>query len=70
MTQKFQNTRNSLIESVENINRAGLSVMAGFILGFDGEKAGAGDRIIEFVEATAIPKAMFGMLQALPNTAL
>ena len=70
LTQKFQNTRNSLIESVETINRAGLSVMAGFILGFDGEKAGAGDRIIEFVEATAIPKAMFGMLQALPNTAL
>jgi radical SAM superfamily enzyme YgiQ (UPF0313 family) len=70
LTQKYQNTRNSLIESVENINRAGLSVMAGFILGFDGEKAGAGDRIIEFVEATAIPKAMFGMLQALPNTAL
>jgi radical SAM superfamily enzyme YgiQ (UPF0313 family) len=70
LTQKFQNTRNSLTEAVENINRAGLSVMAGFILGFDGEKAGAGDRIIEFVEATAIPKAMFGMLQALPNTAL
>jgi radical SAM superfamily enzyme YgiQ (UPF0313 family) len=44
--------------------------MAGFILGFDGERAGAGDRIIEFVEATAIPKVMFGMLQALPNTAL
>jgi radical SAM superfamily enzyme YgiQ (UPF0313 family) len=70
LTQKFQNTRNSLIESVEKINRAGLSVMAGFILGFDGEKDGAGERIIEFVEATAIPKAMFGMLQALPNTAL
>jgi radical SAM superfamily enzyme YgiQ (UPF0313 family) len=70
LTQKFQNTRNSLMESVETINRSGLSVMAGFILGFDGEKAGAGDRIIEFVEATAIPKAMFGMLQALPNTAL
>ncbi|MBW4573736.1 MAG: B12-binding domain-containing radical SAM protein [Aphanothece sp. CMT-3BRIN-NPC111] len=70
LTQKFQNTRNSLIESVQEINRAGLSVMAGFILGFDGEKAGVGDRIIDFVEATAIPKAMFGMLQALPNTAL
>ncbi len=70
LTQKFQNTRNSLVESVQTINRAGLSVMAGFILGFDGERAGAGDRIIEFVEATAIPKAMFGMLQALPNTAL
>jgi radical SAM superfamily enzyme YgiQ (UPF0313 family) len=70
MTQKFQNTRNSLIESVQTINQKGLSVMAGFILGFDGEKSGAGDRIIEFVEATAIPKAMFGMLHALPNTAL
>ena len=70
LTQKFQNTRNSLLESVQKINQAGLSVMAGFILGFDGEKAGAGDRIIEFVEATAIPKAMFGLLQALPNTAL
>lgn len=70
LTHKFQNTRNSLMESVEKINQAGLSVMAGFILGFDGEKPGAGDRIIEFVEATAIPKAMFGLLQALPNTAL
>jgi radical SAM superfamily enzyme YgiQ (UPF0313 family) len=58
------------VESVQKINQAGLSVMAGFILGFDSEKPGAGDRIIDFVEATAIPKAMFGMLQALPNTAL
>ncbi|MBD1999626.1 B12-binding domain-containing radical SAM protein [Leptolyngbya sp. FACHB-541] len=70
LTQKFQNTRNSLIESVQTINRAGLRVMAGFIIGFDGEKSGAGDRIIDFVEATAIPQAHFSMLQALPNTAL
>lgn len=70
LTQKFQNTRNSLIESVQTINQAGLRVMAGFIIGFDGEKTGAGDRIIDFVEATAIPQALFSMLQALPNTAL
>lgn len=70
LTQKFQNTRNSLVESVQTINRAGLRVMAGFIIGFDGEKSGAGDRIIDFVEATAIPQALFGMLQALPGTAL
>jgi radical SAM superfamily enzyme YgiQ (UPF0313 family) len=44
--------------------------MAGFILGFDGEKKGAGERIVRFVEESAIPTAMFGMLQALPNTAL
>jgi radical SAM superfamily enzyme YgiQ (UPF0313 family) len=70
LTKKFQNTRNSLVESVQTINRAGLRVMAGFIIGFDGEKAGAGDRIIDFVETTAIPQALFSMLQALPNTAL
>ncbi|PSB03332.1 B12-binding domain-containing radical SAM protein [Merismopedia glauca] len=70
LTQKFQNTRNSLIESVQTINQVGLRVMAGFIIGFDGEKPGAGDRIIDFVEATAIPQALFSMLQALPNTAL
>ena len=70
MTQKFQNTRNSLVEAVQTINRTGLRVMAGFIIGFDGEKTGAGDRIIDFVEATAIPQALFSMLQALPNTAL
>lgn len=70
MTQKHQNTRNSLIESVQTINRTGLRVMAGFIIGFDGEKSGAGDRIIDFVETTAIPQALFSMLQALPNTAL
>jgi radical SAM superfamily enzyme YgiQ (UPF0313 family) len=70
LTQKFQNTRNSLMEAVQTINRSGLRVMAGFIIGFDGEKSGAGDRIVEFAEATAIPQALVSMLQALPGTAL
>lgn len=70
LTQKFQNTRNSLMEAVQTINHSGLRVMAGFIIGFDGEKPGAGRRIIDFVETTAIPQALFSMLQALPNTAL
>ncbi|MEB3293104.1 MAG: DUF4070 domain-containing protein [Synechococcales bacterium] len=70
LTQKYQNTRHSLVEEVQAINRAGLRIMAGFIIGFDGERKGAGDRIIQFVEQTAIPTAMFGVLQALPNTAL
>ncbi|NJP12599.1 MAG: DUF4070 domain-containing protein, partial [Leptolyngbyaceae cyanobacterium RU_5_1] len=50
--------------------RSGLRVMAGFIIGFDGEKPGAGGRIVKFVEQTAIPTALFSMLQALPDTAL
>ena len=70
LTKKFQNTRDSLSESVDKITRAGLWVMAGFIIGFDGETTGAGQRIVRFVEKTGIPMAMFSMLQALPDTAL
>ncbi|WP_216903986.1 B12-binding domain-containing radical SAM protein [Synechococcus sp. CCY 9618] len=67
---KLQNTRSSLEQAVEAITAKGLQVMAGFILGFDGEQAGAGRRIVDFVTRTSIPVAMLGVLQALPNTAL
>ena len=70
LTKKFQNTRSSLTDTVDKIIRAGLRPMAGFIIGFDGEKKGADSRMINFVEQAAIPTAMFGMLQALPHTAL
>ena len=68
--RKLQNTRSPLLESVDTITAHGLLVMAGFILGFDGERPGAGRRIVEFISASAIPVAMVGVLQALPNTAL
>jgi len=67
---KHQNTRTSLLEAVDRITGKGLLVMAGFILGFDGERAGAGQRIVDFVNQSNIPVAMLGILQALPKTAL
>ncbi|HIK17483.1 MAG TPA: B12-binding domain-containing radical SAM protein [Leptolyngbyaceae cyanobacterium M33_DOE_097] len=70
VTRKQQNTRNPLVEACRTINEAGLLIYAGFILGFDGERPGAGDRIRAFVETTHIPQPMLGVLQALPNTAL
>jgi len=70
VTNKLQNTRSPLAEAVDAITDHGLHVMAGFILGFDGEQAGAGQRIVEFVNQTGIPMAMLGILVALPNTAL
>lgn len=70
VTRKVQNTRNPLAEACGKINQAGLFIHAGFILGFDGERAGAGERIQDFVEQTNIPQPMLGILQALPNTAL
>jgi radical SAM superfamily enzyme YgiQ (UPF0313 family) len=70
VTGKQQNTRNPLTEACQKINEAGLIIYAGFILGFDGERAGAGQRIQAFVEQTSIPQPMLGILQAPPNTAL
>jgi radical SAM superfamily enzyme YgiQ (UPF0313 family) len=70
LTKKFQNTRDPLSDGVDTIIRAGIRVMAGFIIGFDGEKSGAGERVVHFVEKTAIPTPFFSMLQALPDTAL
>ncbi len=70
VTRKLQNTRHPLVEACHKINEAGLLIYAGFILGFDGERSGAGDRIQAFVEQTSIPQPMLGILQAPPNTAL
>lgn len=70
LTRKYQNARNSLVDAVDTIMQAGLRPMGGFILGFDGEKPGAGKRITEFVERTAIPTPVISMLQVLPNTGL
>ena len=67
---KVQNTRLSLTEATETITRAGLCVMGAFILGFDGEAPGAGERICEFVERTSIPTTVISLLQALPRTTM
>ncbi|HEY9297062.1 MAG TPA: DUF4070 domain-containing protein, partial [Phormidium sp.] len=70
VTHKLQNTRHPLIEACRKINQAGMLIYAGFILGFDGERSDAGERIQEFVEQSNIPQPMLGILQALPNTQL
>jgi radical SAM superfamily enzyme YgiQ (UPF0313 family) len=69
-TKKKQNTKASLDDSVQRIAGNGLRIMAGFIIGFDGEQRGAGQRIVDFVERNHIPLTTFSMLQALPGTAL
>jgi radical SAM superfamily enzyme YgiQ (UPF0313 family) len=68
--RKKQNTRRNLIESIHKIYRAGMVVTAGFIVGFDSEKTEVADTITHFIELSAIPVAMVGLLYALPNTQL
>jgi len=68
--KKKQNTRRNIAESIHRIYAAGMFVTAGFIVGFDNEKAAMADAMIELIEDAAIPVAMVGLLYALPNTQL
>jgi radical SAM superfamily enzyme YgiQ (UPF0313 family) len=68
--QKKQNTRRSLADSVHKIYRAGILVYAGFVLGFDSEREGVADGMIDCIEATSIPICSIALLFALPKTQL
>jgi radical SAM superfamily enzyme YgiQ (UPF0313 family) len=68
--QKLQNTKRSLLDSVHRIQNYGMEVMAGFIVGFDHDPDDIFDKQVEFIEESAIPLAMVGLLQALPGTQL
>ena len=67
---KYQNLRNPMKDSLATINANGLNMIASFIIGFDGERSGAVDRIAEFVEELAIPIVVLNIMQPLPNTRL
>ncbi len=62
--QKMQNTRRSLLDSVRRIQRYGMEVMAGFIVGFDNDPEDIFARQVDFIQESAIPLAMVGLLQA------
>src|SRR5208337_502640 len=69
-TNKLQNTRRSLLDSVAAIQSYGMQVMGGFILGFDTDRDDIFDRMVEFIQKSGIPVAMVGLLQAMPGTQL
>ena len=69
-SNKLQNTRRSLLESVARIQSYGIEVMGGFILGFDTDEEDIFDRMVEFIQKSGIPIAMVGLLQAMPGTQL
>jgi len=67
---KFQNLRKDNVQQIRVIQQSGLWVMGGFIVGFDSDDESIFERQREFIERTAIPWAMAGVLQAPPTTAL
>lgn len=67
---KNQNKNRNLLENVKIIQRAGLQVLGGFIVGFDNDTQSTFQRQIEFIQKSGIVTAMVGLLQAPPGTRL
>jgi len=69
-SSKHHNQQRNLLEDVKSLQRAGLEVQGGFIVGFDNDPPSIFQRQIEFIQKSGIVTAMVGLLQAPPGTRL
>ena len=67
---KTQNKGRDLVESVKQLQRAGLQVQGGFIVGFDNDPLSIFQQQIDFIQKSGIVTAMVGLLQAPLGTRL
>jgi radical SAM superfamily enzyme YgiQ (UPF0313 family) len=67
---KKLNQNRDMVEDTRRIQRAGLRVEGGFIVGFDNDTPSIFQRQIDFIQKSGIVTAMVGLLQALPGTRL
>lgn len=65
--RKTQNRDRDLLENVRRIQKAGLQVSSGFIVGFDCDTPAIFLRHIDFIQRSGIVTAMVGLLQAPPG---
>jgi radical SAM superfamily enzyme YgiQ (UPF0313 family) len=69
-TGKVQNRNRNLVASVQCIQRAGLQVQGGFIVGFDSDSPAIFDKQLRFIQESGIVAAMVGILMVLRGTKL
>jgi len=67
---KDHNMMVPILEGVETINRYGMEVVSGIIMGLDTDKPDTGDALLAFIEQSKIPLLTINLLQALPKTPL
>ena len=68
--RKLQNCHRNLAETIQILQRSGLEVMGGFIVGFDHDGPDIFKRQFEFIQHSGVVTAMVGLLNALPETRL
>jgi len=67
---KVQNRNRDMIQSVRKLQKAGIEVSAGFIVGFDSDTPAVFQKQTEFIQKSGIVSAMVGLLNAPKNTKL
>ncbi len=67
---KGQNINRNLVQDVKHLQRSGLEVQGGFIVGFDSDNQSIFQRQVDFIQISGIVTAMVGLLQAPPGTKL
>jgi radical SAM superfamily enzyme YgiQ (UPF0313 family) len=67
---KKQNLNRDLVRAVKKLQRHGLAVSGGFIVGFDHDPHNIFEKQIQLIQASGIVTAMVGLLNAPPGTRL
>jgi hopanoid C-2 methylase len=68
--RKQHNASLPMVEAIETLNRYGLEVVSGIILGLDTDTTETEANLKEFIDRSGIPMLTINLLQALPKTAL
>jgi radical SAM superfamily enzyme YgiQ (UPF0313 family) len=67
---KAHNAKLPMLEAIDTLNRYGLEVTSGIIMGLDTETSDSERRLREFVDRSQVPVLTINLLQALPKTPL